>query len=195
MPYRAERAGGTYVHQDRLASGGFHERPQVDPESETAAEIFDRLFLPTLAGRWAKRVITAAALSPGERALDVACGTGAVAGEALGRVGPEGTVAGIDLGPDMLAVARRKLPDLDLREGRAEALPFADEMFDVALCQFGLMFFDDRAQALREMRRVLRPGGRVAVVVWDGIERSPAYVALAEVVERHFGGEAAAPIP
>lgn len=126
-----------YVHQDRLAPGGFRERPQVDPEPETAAEMFDRLFLPTLAGPWAKRVAAAAALSPGERALDVACGTGAVAGEAPGRVGPEGTVAGIDLGPDMLAVARRKLPDLDLREGRAEALPFVDEMFDVALCQFG----------------------------------------------------------
>jgi len=157
--------------------------------------MFDHLFLPTLAGRCAKRVAAAAALSPGERALDVACGTGAVAGEAPGRVGPEGTVAGIDLGPDMLAVARRKLPDLDLREGRAEALPFADEMFDVALCQFGLMFFNDRAQTLCEMRRVLRPGGRVAVADRDGIERSPAHVALAEVVERHFGGEAAAPIP
>lgn len=101
---------------------------------------------------------------------------------------------GIDRSEDMLAVARRKMPEIDWREGWAESLPFQDQMFDVVLCQFGLMFFDDQSQALCEMRRVLRPGGRVAVAVWDGLERTPAYAALTELVEQHLGPEAAAAV-
>jgi SAM-dependent methyltransferase len=162
--------------------------------TETPAETFDRLFLPAMAGPWAERVADAAALRPGDRVLDVACGTGAVAAEAARRVAPSGAVAGLYLSPDMLAVARRKLPGFELREGRAEALPFDDYSFDAVLCQFGLMFFDDRARALREMRRVLRPGGRVVVAVWDGLDRSPGYAALAASVERCLGPEVARPI-
>ena len=126
--------------------------------------------------------------------IDVACGTGAVAAEALDRVGLHGSVTGLDRSPDMLAVARRKLPDLDWREGRAEDLPHEDAAFDAVTCQFGLMFFDDPAQALREMRRVLRPGGRVAVAVWDRLDRTPGYAALTDLVERHLGPEAGEPI-
>jgi SAM-dependent methyltransferase len=86
------------------------------------------------------------------------------------------------------------MPDLELREGRAEELPFDADAFDVVTCQFGLMFFDDRGQGLREMRRVLRPGGRLAVAVWDRLERTPGYAALTELVERHLGAEAGVPI-
>lgn len=161
---------------------------------ETSAEVFDRLFMPAMAGPWAVRVTDAVHLEPGERVLDVACGTGAVAQEAHRRVGPDGHVAGLDRSPDMLAVARRKLPDLDLREGRAEALPFDDDAFDVVTCQFGLMFFEDRHAALQEMQRVLRSGGRLSVAVWDSLERSPGYTALTETVERHLGSEAGVPI-
>jgi len=89
---------------------------------------------------------------------------------------------------------RRKLPDLDLRQGRAEELPFGDEAFDAVTCQFGLMFFEDRDAALRHMRRVLRPGGRLSVAVWDALERTPGYTALTETVERHLGTEAGVPI-
>lgn len=161
---------------------------------ETAAEIYDRLFLPSLAGPWAVRLADAAGLAPGDRVLDVACGTGAVAGEALDRVQPGGMVAGLDRSPEMLAVARGKLPTLDLREGRAEALPFDEDAFDVVICQFGLMFFDDPDQALREMLRVLRPGGRLTVAVWDRLERTPGYAALTDLAERHLGVEAGKPI-
>jgi SAM-dependent methyltransferase len=94
----------------------------------------------------------------------------------------------------MLAVARRKLPDLDLRQGRAEELPFDDEAFDAVTCQFGLMFFEDRDAALRHMRRVLRPGGRLSVAVWDALERTPGYTALTETVEKHLGTDAGVPI-
>lgn len=165
-----------------------------DGRSETLAEVFHRLFVPALAAPWAVRVADAALLAPGDRVLDVACGTGAVAREALGRVGPEGEVRGVDLSPDMLAVARRNLPGLDLREGRAEELPFEDGSFDAVLCQFGLMFFEDRQQALREMVRVLRPGGGVSVAVWDALDRTPGYTALTETIERHLGDEAGAAV-
>jgi ubiquinone/menaquinone biosynthesis C-methylase UbiE len=162
--------------------------------AETAAEVFERLFLPAMAGPWAVRVADAARLVSGDRVLDVACGTGAVAAEAAGRVRPDGSVVGVDPSADMLAVARRKLPEADLRDGRAEALPFDDEAFDALTCQFGLMFFDDRDEALRQMRRVLRPGGRLAVAVWDSLDRTPGYAALAELVEQRLGAEAGAPI-
>lgn len=167
---------------------------ELTGRSETPAEVFDRLFLPAMAGPWAVRVADAARLGPGDRVLDVACGTGAVATEALRRVGPEGQVAGLDLSPDMLAVARRKLPGLDLRQGRAEELPFDDEAFDAVTCQFGLMFFEDRDAALRQIRRVLRPGGRLSVAVWDALERTPGYKALTEIVEKHLGAAAGVPI-
>lgn len=99
--------------------------PDIDDAqpSETAAEVFERLFLPTLAGPWARRVAEAVSLGPGDRVLDVACGTGAVAQEAQRRVGPEGQVAGLDLSPDMLAVAQRKLPDLDLEKAVLKHCP------------------------------------------------------------------------
>lgn len=161
---------------------------------ETSAEVFERLFLPAMAGPWAVRVVDAARLAPGDRVLDVACGTGAVAEEADHRVRPGGEVMGLDLSPDMLTVARRKLPHLDLHEGRAESMPFRDETFDVVTCQFGLMFFDDRSAALQEMRRVLRPGGRMVAAVWDSLERSPGYAALTDLVERHLGVDAAMPV-
>jgi len=91
--------------------------------SETPAEVFDRLFLPALAGPWAVRVAGAAHLGPGDRVLDIACGTGAVAHEALRRVGPEGQVVGLDFSPDMLAVApaqaARPRPQTGPRRGAA----------------------------------------------------------------------------
>lgn len=171
-----------------------NERARRSDQQETPAEVFDRLFLPAMAGPWAVRLVDAAGLTPGSRVLDVACGTGAVAQEALRRVGPDGQVTGLDLSPEMLAVARRKLPHLDLQEGRAEKLPFADDAFDAVTCQLGLMFFDEPLTALLEMRRVLRRGGAVAVAVWDSLDRSPGYEALTHTVEKHLGVEAGLPI-
>jgi SAM-dependent methyltransferase len=91
----------------------------------------------------------------------------------------------------MLAVARRKYPSIDWRDGRAESLPFADARFDAVLSQFGLMFFVDKVAALREMRRVLRPRGRLAVAVWDALEQSPGYAAFAALLQRLFGAATA----
>jgi ubiquinone/menaquinone biosynthesis C-methylase UbiE len=155
------------------------------------AEIFERLFVPALSQPWVGPVCDAAALASGQSVLDVACGTGALAREALKRVGPGGSVAGIDSAPAMLAVARRVAPGIDWRFAGAEAVPFADDRFDAVVSQFGLMFFDDRVAGLREMRRVVRPGGRVALAVWDRLEATPAYADLVALLDRRIGKWAA----
>ncbi|MCA8909796.1 MAG: methyltransferase domain-containing protein [Rhodospirillaceae bacterium] len=151
------------------------------------AEIYDSRFVPALFGPWGPVVAGEAAVGPGHAVLDVACGTGALAVAAAGRVGPGGRVVGLDANPQMLAVARAKPVAVTWQEGRAEALPFEDASFDAVVSQFGLMFFDDPALALREMMRVLKPGGRLAVAVCDGLVRSPGYHAFWRLLGRLFG--------
>lgn len=165
------------------------DRGQVAAE---AAEVYDAFFLPALFAAWGPRLAAAAALRPGMRVLDVACGTGALTLAAAKAVAPGGAVVGIDLNPGMLAVARRKAPETDWRQAAAEALPFDDEAFDAVVSQFGLMFFQDRTAALREMWRVLRPGGRLAVAVWDALDRAPGYARMTALLERLFGPQIAA---
>lgn len=163
------------------------ESPVLRPALRAPAEIYDEQFVPALFRHWGPVLCEAAGIRPGQRVLDVACGTGALTQAAAERVGPGGAVTGLDANPEMLAVARRKLPGIAWRDGRAESLPFADASFDAVVSQFGLMFFDDRVAALREMRRVLRPGGRLAVAVCDALDHSPGYAALAALLERLFG--------
>ncbi len=136
--------------------------------------------------QWADRRVDAAAIESGHRVLDVACGTGVLARAASDRAGP-GAVVGLDVNAGMLAVATRKAPEIDWRQGRAEALPFDDESFDRVVSQFGLMFFEDRAAAIREMLRVVRRGGRVAIAVWASLAATPGYAAVAGLLERLFG--------
>ncbi len=155
--------------------------------SGTAAEIYESFFVPALFGAWAGPVAKAAGLKPGDQVLDVACGTGVLTREAQRRVRPEGCVVGLDCNEGMLAVARGAAPGIAWQNGTAEALPFPDESFDAVLCNFGLMFFENRSAALREMWRVLRPGGRLAVAVWGELRTTPGYAAMTALLERLFG--------
>jgi len=155
--------------------------------TRSAAEVYDDFFLPALFLEWTERMADAARIAPGQKVLDVACGTGALACEAARRVAPGGKVTGLDPNEGMLAVARRKAPGVEWRVGRAESLPFSDPAFDAVVCQFGLMFFADRVAALKEMWRVLRPGGRFAVAVWDVLEHSPGYASMTALLQRLFG--------
>ena len=91
----------------------------------------------------------------------------------------------------MVEVARELAPDLEWHVGVAESLPFEDRSFDAVVSQFALMFLDDRSRALREMLRVLVPGGRLSVLVWNAIETMPAYASEAALFER-MAGQAAA---
>jgi SAM-dependent methyltransferase len=157
----------------------------------SAAEVYEEFFVPALFGQWAGPIVDAAGVKPGDAILDVACGTGVVAREAANRLGETGRVVGLDCNDGMLAVARRIAPNVDWRLGQAEALPFEDETFDAATCQFALMFFEDRIAALKEMWRVLKPGGRLAIATWDRLEHSPGYAAMVALLQRLFGTRAA----
>ncbi len=162
------------------------------PKSQIdAAMAYQEFFVPALFQEWAPRVLAAARVQPGHRVLDVACGTGVLAREAAAYVGAAGSVAGLDPQPGMLAVAERLMPGVQWRRGVAESLPYPEGSFDAVVSQFGLMFFTDRPRAVREMLRVLAPGGRLAVAVLDSLESAPAYAAEVELLER-IGGRAAA---
>ena len=118
-------------------------------------------------------VMTRARLAPCERVLDLGTGTGAVAARAAEAVGPGGHVVGVDISPQMLALARARMTargwsHVTMQEGRAEAIPADDHCFDVILASLSLMYAIDRAVAAREMARVLRPGGRLVAAVWAG---------------------------
>jgi ubiquinone/menaquinone biosynthesis C-methylase UbiE len=151
------------------------------------AEVYDAHFVPALFAHWGPVVAEEAGLREGERVLDVACGTGALTLAAADIVGPSGSVVGLDANPEMLAVARRKSPRMEWVEGKAEALPFPDNSFSAVVSQFGFMFFEDKPKALREMVRVLKPGGMLAVAVCDAVENSPGYGAFASLLDRLFG--------
>ena len=159
--------------------------------STDAATVYEELFVPALFGPWAEVVAGEADLRPGDWVLDVACGTGVLARAAAKRVAG-GSVVGLDASEGMLAVAARTSPDIEWREGLAESLPFDDARFDVVVSQFGLMFFSDARQALREARRVLRPGGRAVFAVWASASDTPGYAAFIALLDRLFGASVAA---
>ena len=131
----------------------------------------DPRFAPVVAG-----AIRRAELKPGERVLDLGTGTGAVAAEAARLVGQTGSVTAVDISPEMLALAKRRIAgsaykNIELEQGRAEQIPAADASFDVVLASLSLMYVIDRFAAAREVRRILRSGGRFVGVVWAGPEQ------------------------
>lgn len=162
----------------------------------SAPEVYERELVPAVFGPWAPILIDLAQPKPGERIIDIACGTGIVARLAAQKVGPTGIVTGVDLNPGMLNVARslaaaNGAASIHWEEASADKLPMPDCSFDIAYCQLGLQFFADRLAALREMRRVLSSNGRLALMVWSGINESPGFNSFAEILERNVGPAAA----
>ncbi|MEX0685471.1 MAG: methyltransferase domain-containing protein [Balneolales bacterium] len=153
-------------------------------------ENYERFFVPVIGEPLAKDLIRLADLKQGERVLDVACGTGIIARMALMEVGNEGTVDGIDINPGMLAVARSisNNSHIQWHEASAEKMPFTDESFDVAICQLGLQFMEDKTAALQEMHRVLKSGGRLFLNVPG--PAGPVFAFLADAMERNISHKA-----
>jgi ubiquinone/menaquinone biosynthesis C-methylase UbiE len=156
--------------------------------ARAAAENYERVVARYVLGPWAPLLVDAAQVARGQCVLDLACGTGVVARVAAQRVGPDGRIVGVDLNPGMIDVARC-LPapggaSIEWLEGSALAIPLPDASVDVVLCQQGLQFFPDKELALRQMYRVLRRRGRLALSVWSntGFYNSAVGRALARFV-------------
>ncbi|MDX6627847.1 MAG: demethylmenaquinone methyltransferase / 2-methoxy-6-polyprenyl,4-benzoquinol methylase, partial [Gaiellales bacterium] len=161
------------------ASSGTLPEPQVQAMFDRIAGVYDLMNSVMTAGlhhRWRARAADLAALDPGQRALDVATGTGDLAVELQKRVGPAGEVIGSDFSDRMLELAREKAPELRFEHGNALALPYDDDSFDAATVGFGARNFSDLAKGLREMARVVRPGGRVVILEITTPERPPLSV-------------------
>ena len=159
-------------------------KPFYEAYGGSAPEAYERYFVPSIGGPLAHDLIAEAALRPGERVLDVACGTGVVSRLAAEGVGVGGSVAALDLNASMLDVAR-KVPvptaaPIRWYESTAESMPLPDGAFDVVLCQLGLQFIEGKAAALREMHRVAAKNGRVLASVptptefWDVLDAASA---------------------
>jgi demethylmenaquinone methyltransferase/2-methoxy-6-polyprenyl-1,4-benzoquinol methylase len=124
-------------------------------------DVMNRVMTGGLDRRW-RRITVEQAVSPGDRVLDACCGTGDLAIAAQRRGAAE--VVGLDFSEEMLERARRKAPELEWVRGDALALPFGDASFDAATVGFGVRNVDDLEAGIRELRRVLRPGGRLAIL-------------------------------
>jgi ubiquinone/menaquinone biosynthesis C-methylase UbiE len=170
-----------------------HERSDGWQVQDGAAAAYERYLVPTLLDGWAADLVAAVDVQPGQRVLDAACGTGIVARHAARRLDGEGHVAGVDVNPAMLEVARERGADLPItwEQAPVERLPFPDASFDVVLCQQALQFFPDRPAALAELFRVAAPGARLGVNTCRALEHQPGYRALVDVLARHVGVQAA----
>jgi ubiquinone/menaquinone biosynthesis C-methylase UbiE len=157
------------------------------------AQAYENYLVPAIFRAGAAQLVDLANIQPGERVLDVGCGTGIVARTAAERTGAAGFASGLDLNPGMLEVAREASQDsahrIEWRQGTAEEMPFARSSFDVILSQQAFQFLGDRSQALTEMRRVLAPGGRAVVSVLRSIEHNRTYRPVIEAFARHGGSD------
>lgn len=138
---------------------------------------------------WTDDLIQHGRCKTGDRVLDVACGTGFVAKRVNLATDAQCKITGIDVNEPMLNAARQER-EIEWQLGSATAMPFSDGSFDVVLCQQGLQYFPDRLAAMKEMARVLTPGGRLSLNVWGSLERQPFIVALVDAMGKFLGREA-----
>ena len=165
----------------------------------SAPEAYERFIAQPITLHCTKDLVEVAEVKSGERVLDAACGTGIVARYVAEVVGAVGRVVGLDLNAGMLGKAQaspqsKEGVTIEWKKGDAGAIPFSDAVFDVVICQQSLQFFGKKSDALREMYRILVPGGRLALSVFRDIKLSPYQDAAANALQRHVGGQAAAGI-
>lgn len=158
---------------------------------QRAAAQYRATFAPASAG-FVAALLDAAGIGAGTRVLDLACGPGIAAAAAAAR---GAVVRGADFSPAMLELARAALPDAGFDEAEAESLPYADASFDAVVCNFGAHHFPYPERALAEVRRVLRPGGRVALTAWVAPAENAAWRLLFDAVAAHGDPHAAAAPP
>jgi SAM-dependent methyltransferase len=153
-----------------------------------AAAIYEEQKVPAIFGPLAEATLDRIPLAEGENVLDVACGTGILARKARERHDNLGRVVGADLNSGMIKTAQsltdRHSMACDWYVADASNMPFDDKSFSVIFCQQGLQFFPDEDAALVEMKRLLRPGGKIAVSVWS--KPPPLFTALADALKRHI---------
>ncbi|HWD96959.1 MAG TPA: class I SAM-dependent methyltransferase [Acidimicrobiales bacterium] len=176
---------------------GQHEWDALFANASTSAmSLYDEILVPRWFEPWARLLLDILKPENGQAVLDVACGPGTVTRLVAQLVGLEGSVTGCDLSPAMLELARSKISvngsaPITYLECPADALAFPDDAFDLVTCQQGLQFFPNRNAALAEVRRVLRPGGKLGIAVWCAIEECPPCLALANALEQALGTEVA----
>tara|TARA_R110002124_G_scaffold32461_1_gene108885 strand:+ start:51 stop:842 length:792 start_codon:yes stop_codon:yes gene_type:complete len=156
------------------------------------AEIYEDVMVPLWFGRWADAMLETVAPQPGDRLLDVACGTGVTTRLAQDKVGHSGHVVGLDINAPMLAKARELAGARDITwiESDVTDSGLPDGSFDLIISQHGYHYFPDKPAALAEFRRLLAPGGRLFYSIWDG--HSPYTQALCTAVAAHISPEIAA---
>ncbi|MBA2793812.1 MAG: class I SAM-dependent methyltransferase [Thermoleophilaceae bacterium] len=159
-----------------MSSAGTLPEPQVRAMFDRIAGVYDRMNSVMTAGmhhRWRERAVDIARVQPGDRALDVATGTGDLAVELRRRVGAGGEVVGMDFSEAMLELAREKAPDIGFEQANALELAYDDGEFAATTVGFGARNFSDLPRGLAEMARVTRPGGRVVVLEITTPQRPP----------------------
>jgi SAM-dependent methyltransferase len=176
-----------------MSESGFANRDQHDywtREGEHWVREAERY--EAMSGQFGEAMLNAAGLQPGERVLDVGCGNGATTIAAARRVGEAGSVVGIDLSGPMLAFARRRAGEatcdnVAFLETDAQVHRFEEESFDAVISRFGMMFFDDPEEAFANLRRALRPDGRLAMVCWQDVIRSEWIIVPGAAAAEHVG--------
>ena len=159
-------------------------------EELNAGRGYEALFVPALFSNWTRHLVEGSDVAQGSHTLDIACGSGVLARHVLSKTGDSGRVVGIDPAPGMIAAARELESNIEWVLGSAEELEFDDCSFDNIVSQFGMMFFTDRNAATNEMLRVLKPGGRLAVAVWNSLENNPAYGDIIAVLDEEVSNAA-----
>ena len=161
------------------------------PITDSPAEIYEQHLVPAIFGPWTEALIDFMRPAPGTSALDVGCGTGAMAKRLSDRVGSDGRVVGLDYDAGMIEVARTLSSAIEWHVADAQDMPFIDDEFDLVACHEGLQFFPDRAASLKEMCRVMRPAGQLGLAVWRSSDLCPGQHALGQALGKWVSPELA----